>query len=315
MEQAFLVISILACIVSVGLFFTLRKTYYLFTFAAMLLLPKVNLFVVSGSMTGIRAEDLLLLFFFIGHLRGIWELLKKNKPLLFLTALVVALVGAGFVSTALGASAGTVARELVSLLASVRKGEYFVTLFLGVYLIRTVDTRTLVRWISHVAVVLTPICILQRKALLGYFYAGGYISKKSLPAAVFNGPYEYAAVCCLLFVVALVLLLRARDFHIKRDWYGILGLGLLFFQLCSTQSRTVLAVCVTVAFVAAVFYKGGRRARLALLLAVCLVLVVFLSMPSLLERLLHIDLAAMKETVQKALAERDYFAALENLPY
>ncbi len=312
MNTAAAILAVLACLVSIFFFFSKkvdRRVYFIFTLLCVMLLPKVNLITVPGSSTGIRGDDLLLFLFLVLNLKQIYTLTLSHKRLTVLALLMGALAGIGLLSTAVGMLTGTVAAPVVSVLASLRRIEYFVCFFLGYFALRGLDAKKILRLCCHVAVGMLPLCLLQRAGLFGTFRGSTYIEPDGGVAATFNGGYEYAAVCCLLMGVILLLILRRGQISLKGNLYAFFAYVALFFQVFASTSRTGLAVCLLISVLEFILFCRKQESTWICLCCICLAAVLLIALlPSLRDRFLYLDPAEMANAAVEQIRLGDYDA-------
>lgn len=305
METLFKVLSIVLLAVALVLFFANRKAFYKFALVSLLLYPKVNLINVSGSTTGIRYDDLLILMSFILLLPSIISALRKSPKLSFIHGLIIIWVIFGFISTVVGVSRGTVSSPLIGVLTSIRKYEYFVAIFIGYFYFTKYNVKDFLKTIKISTVVLLFICLLQKVHVFGGFINGQYVSTVGYPIGVFNGPYECACFMCIFLIIIFYN-------AIKGDKSSYLYSLIALTQILLTQSRTGLLLSIFIVLIMSLLY--AKKLFFAAIIIAPIVIVILINTTSILERFLTIDYGEMIETYSQNIAHGDYLSALKELP-
>lgn len=305
MDLAFKVISIALLALALVLFFVSKKTFYKFCFIALLFFPKVDLIGVSGSSTGIRFDDLLILLFLILMLPKIISTLRKNRHLALLHGLIILWVICGLISTFVGMRHGLVNNPLLSVLTSIRKYEYFVAIFIGYFYFKKYPITSFMKMIKISSLFLLLIALLQYVHVIGGFVSGEYVSNLGAPIAVFNGPYEFA---CFMCIELIILFYDALKHGGSSYLFSLIALIEIFL----TKSRTGLLLSIAIILVMSLVYS--KKIFFTALFAGGLAFIILANTTSLIDRFASVNISQMMNIFSERIANGDYLAALERLP-
>lgn len=304
-DLVFKILSLVIIAVSFLLFLANKKKYYKFLFVTLLLFPKVNLIGVTGSNTGIRCDDFLILSFFLLSIGDIIVSLKRSSNLTTLHTIMVIWVVMGLFSTLIGMVSGTVSSPIIGILTSLRKYEYFVAFFIGYFYFLNYSQKDFIKTVKVSSVILLVICLLQYVRVIGGFIGGTYQDEVGFPIGVFNGAYEYACFMCLMFAVMFY------D-AFKRSSLSFLYCLIILAQIVLSQSRSGLLLSVAVILLMSFAYS--KIVFVSLIVMGSMAIFIIANVTTAFERFLTIDILQMVNTMFERFEAGDYYSALKELP-
>lgn len=290
----------------------------LFMLIAILLLPKINLISISGSNTGIRIDDILILLYCLYYI-FCGEFLKLKiyrSKTFFYTSIIFFLFS--ILSIFSGLFVGTLTRSFIAVLALLRKFEYFIFVFIGVsYVSHGGSYKEVRRVLDIVFLLLGVIAVFQILGIIGSFNGGVYDYRfGSRCSATFNGAYEYAAYLNIMLPFYLYDISKyksIKSIKIKNIFYYVFCAILMLF----TESRTslIVFVLITIYFVVFKFKQSVRGTSLIIIIFAIVFLMLNFNSISIFRRFYSLNISQMFKDLVYLWEHRDFDAFMKNWNY
>ena len=235
----------------------------------LLFVPKVNIITVPGSTAGIRADDLVVLFFVVSLI--INAIAKRQKYFDLFSKKMVACYAAFIVVSVISSLVNTMNSNVElgsSLVYTARFVEYLFVLPAGAVLLKSgIKKDHLVHIFTASIFFNLIICILQQKGLLfdiqsSIVYQAGRVAR---PSAVFNAPFEICGVFMMLIPIYLI-----RIKYSKKSILNIIPIIAISAIIYISQSRSSLVI---VALVIVIYLLSTVRQKM-LVLATTIALII-----------------------------------------
>lgn len=288
----------------------LKLLYYL-TILIVIFFPKINVISVSGSATGVRIEDFLILLIFI-----IWIFnILKNKKITFeskkfkkVVILYLVYIFVCIISCVFGIFKNNISL-ILSLLYFIRKIEYFSFIIIGFDFIKSEkDYRKAIKMFDASILIHFIIIILQSFGIVGSFTRGNLIEDISGArlCSTFNGAYEFSAYLLLLLPIYLYGLINEKNNKLKNVIYILL----IITEIMLSQSRSsIIIIALEVLAMLFLYNKSVFKRTLFSFIALS-GLIILLSFSNLdfsfLPRFDTLNMSDMLKTTQLAWENRDF---------
>lgn len=210
--------------------FSFRQFIYFVTLFFIMFVPKINLFNIPGTSTGIRIDDFLILLSFI-----IYLLNSKNKKINYknIVYVFVFYILVCITSTLFGGLNNYVSISM-GIVYTMRKIEYFVMLFIGYEF--AMEDEKFYKLLKISVIFNFFIVLLQKFQIIGSFRNAAYgnlITDRF--SSIFTGSYELTSF--LLLIMPFVFLKNTK-IKVKDIFY----LGIILIILVLSESRTSMVL-------------------------------------------------------------------------
>ncbi len=220
--------------------------------------PKLNLFDIPGSSTGIRIEDLLIALIIIMLFPKKIKEINKDVNIKEILKCFLIYIGVCLISTIWGVINNYIG-VLGGALYFLRKIEYFVAIYFGYYYYKNnrKDYSKINIFLDFIIIFHFIFVLLQYFGLVGSFHAGDIMSTltQNRVSSTFNGAYELSGFLLLLVPFYVYSIFKLNKYKIS----NIVFLLLIFFIIFISQSR--ISLLTFIILVLLMFYKLSNNKR------------------------------------------------------
>ena len=221
-----------------------------------LIFPKINLFSIPGSRTGIRIDDILVAIYFVLLLYRIKKgKMTFSKPVKTLLILFFSYFLMNLLSSLLNSASGNVG-FVTSLLHVIRKLEYFVFFFAGIDFYKTSaysGRKSIVKILNVIFWFHVIYSILEYSNIIGSI--GDLIGRPATDRiyTTFSGPYEFSAFFAIMACFYIVRIIKSKSY------VSVFFLAICIVEILISQSRISLLAVFFVFFVAILYYIKDKK--------------------------------------------------------
>lgn len=287
--------------------FSFRQFIYFVTLFFIMFVPKINLFNIPGTSTGIRIEDFLILLSFITYVltsKNKKINYKKNKNIVYVFVFYILVC---IISTLFGSLNNYVSISM-GIVYTMRKIEYFVMFFIGYEF--SMENEKFDKLLKISVIFNFFIVLLQKFQIIGSFRNAAYgnlITDRF--SSIFTGSYELTS---FLLLIMPFIFLKNIKIKVKDIFY----LSIILIILVLSESRTSMMLFFLMIVLMFIREKGKNKFNFVLYIIFGSIFVFYLllngNLLSFLPRTSDLNLKNVKNAITYSWNNRSIYDYIHN---